>query len=231
MISPRNNLMFLLFIFPSILSNIEFVTLKDKEGTFRSSTNNTVVFFADVSSYESGDYINMKATTNDNINLFSTSFLSSPTPKAYENEVTQLIEALYEKDKSNSKTIYHFKQVIRNGTLKYMAIKVDAVNYFTNGINIEVKDASNSKIILIISGILVFLAIILIIVISVLFCSQKKTDDVIINSNKENIKIQNEIKNIQSKCNDVVSKGHLQSQSSNIHVLDIDIKKCENFDV
>ena len=105
MISPRNNLMFLLFIFPSILSNIEFVTLKDKEGTFRSSTNNTVVFFADVSSYESGDYINMKATTNDNINLFSTSFLSSPTPKAYENEVTQLIEALYEKDKSNSKTI------------------------------------------------------------------------------------------------------------------------------
>ena len=54
MISPRNNLMFLLFIFPSILSNIEFVTLKDKEGTFRSSTNNTVVFFADVSSYESG---------------------------------------------------------------------------------------------------------------------------------------------------------------------------------
>ncbi len=231
MISPRNNLMFLLFIFPSILSNIEFVTLKDKEGTFRSSTNNTVVFFADVSSYESGDYINMKATTNDNINLFSTSFLSSPTPKAYENEVTQLIEALYEKDKSNSKTIYHFKQVIRNGTLKYMAIKVDAVNYFTNGINIEVKDASNSKIILIISGILVFLAIILIIVISVLFCSQKKTDDVIINSNKENIKIQNEIKNIQSKCNDVVSKGHLQSQSSNIHVLDNDIKKCENFDV
>jgi hypothetical protein len=231
MISPRNNLMFLLFIFPSILSNIEFVTLKDKEGTFRSSTNNTVVFFADVSSYESGDYINMKATTNDNINLFSTSFLSSPTPKAYENEVTQLIEALYEKDKSNSKTIYHFKQVIRNGTLKYMAIKVDAVNYFTNGINIEVKDASNSKIILIISGILVFLAIILIIVISVLFCSQKKTDDVIINSNKENIKIQNEIKNIQCKCNDVVSKGHLQSQSSNIHVLDNDIKKCENFDV
>ena len=174
MISPRNNLMFLLFIFPSILSNIEFVTLKDKEGTFRSSTNNTVVFFADVSSYESGDYINMKATTNDNINLFSTSFLSSPTPKAYENEVTQLIEALYEKDKSNSKTIYHFKQVIRNGTLKYMAIKVDAVNYFTNGINIEVKDASNSKIILIISGILVFLAIVLIIVISVLFCTQKK---------------------------------------------------------
>ena len=231
MISPRNNLMFLLFIFPSILSNIEFVTLKDKEGTFRSSTNNTVVFFADVSSYESGDYINMKATTNDNINLFSTSFLSSPTPKAYENEVTQLIEALYEKDKSNSKTIYHFKQVIRNGTLKYMAIKVDAVNYFTNGINIEVKDASNSKIILIISGILVFLAIILIIVISVLFCTQKKTDDVIINSNKDNIKIENEIKNIQSKCNDVVSKGHLQSQSSNIHVLDNDIKKCENFDV
>lgn len=231
MISPRNNLMFLLFIFPSILSNIEFVTLKDKEGTFRSSTNNTVVFFADVSSYESGDYINMKATTNDNINLFSTSFLSSPTPKAYENEVTQLIEALYEKDKSNSKTIYHFKQVIRNGTLKYMAIKVDAVNYFTNGINIEVKDASNSKIILIISGILVFLAIVLIIVISVLFCSQKKTDDVIINSNKENIKIQNEIKNIQSKCNDVVSKGHLQSQSSNIHVLDNDIKKCQNLDV
>ena len=231
MISPRNNLMFLLFIFPSILSNIEFVTLKDKEGTFRSSTNNTVVFFADVSSYESGDYINMKATTNDNINLFSTSFLSSPTPKAYENEVTQLIEALYEKDKSNSKTIYHFKQVIRNGTLKYMAIKVDAVNYFTNGINIEVKDASNSKIILIISGILVFLAIVLIIVISILFCSQKKTDDVIINSNKENIKIQNEIKNIQSKCNDVVSKGHLQSQSSNIHVLDNDIKKCQNLDV
>lgn len=231
MISPRNNLMFLLFIFPSILSNIEFVTLKDKEGTFRSSTNNTVVFFADVSSYESGDYINMKATTNDNINLFSTSFLSSPTPKAYENEVTQLIEALYEKDKSNSKTIYHFKQVIRNGTLKYMAIKVDAVNYFTNGINIEVKDASNSKIILIISGILVFLAIVLIIVISVLFCSQKKTDDVIINSNKDNIKIENEIKNIQSKCNDVVSKGHLQSQSSNIHVLDNDIKKCQNFDV
>ena len=231
MISPRNNLMFLLFIFPSILSNIEFVTLKDKEGTFRSSTNNTVVFFADVSSYESGDYINMKATTNDNINLFSTSFLSSPTPKAYENEVTQLIEALYEKDKSNSKTIYHFKQVIRNGTLKYMAIKVDAVNYFTNGINIEVKDASNSKIILIISGILVFLAIILIIVISVLFCSQKKTDDVIINSNKDNIKIENEIKNIQSKCNDVVSKGHLQSQSSNIHVLDNDIKKCQNLDV
>lgn len=231
MISPRNNLMFLLFIFPSILSNIEFVTLKDKEGTFRSSTNNTVVFFADVSSYESGDYINMKATTNDNINLFSTSFLSSPTPKAYENEVTQLIEALYEKDKSNSKTIYHFKQVIRNGTLKYMAIKVDAVNYFTNGINIEVKDASNSKIILIISGILVFLAIVLIIVISVLFCSQKKTDDVIINSNKDNIKIENEIKNIQSKCNDVVSKGHLQSQSSNIHVLDNDIKKCQNLDV
>lgn len=231
MISPRNNLMFLLFIFPSILSNIEFVTLKDKEGTFRSSTNNTVVFFADVSSYESGDYINMKATTNDNINLFSTSFLSSPTPKAYENEVTQLIEALYEKDKSNSKTIYHFKQVIRNGTLKYMAIKVDAVNYFTNGINIEVKDASNSKIILIISGILVFLAIVLIIVISVLFCTQKKTDDVIINSNKDNIKIENEIKNIQSKCNDVVSKGHLQSQSSNIHVLDNDIKKCQNFDV
>ena len=34
MISPRNNLMFLLFIFPSILSNIEFVTLKDKEGTY-----------------------------------------------------------------------------------------------------------------------------------------------------------------------------------------------------
>jgi len=231
MISPRNNLMFLLFIFPSILSNIEFVTLKDKEGTFRSSTNNTVVFFADVSSYESGDYINMKATTNDNINLFSTSFLSSPTPKAYENEVTQLIEALYEKDKSNSKTIYHFKQVIRNGTLKYMAIKVDAVNYFTNGINIEVKDASNSKIILIISGILVFLAIVLIIVISVLFCTQKKTDDVIINSNKDNIKIENEIKNIQSKCNDVVSKGHLQSQSSNIHVLDNDIKKCQNLDV
>lgn len=231
MISPRNNLMFLLFIFPSILSNIEFVTLKDKEGTFRSSTNNTVVFFADVSSYESGDYINMKATTNDNINLFSTSFLSSPTPKAYENEVTQLIEALYEKDKSNSKTIYHFKQVIRNGTLKYMAIKVDAVNYFTNGINIEVKDASNSKIILIISGILVFLAIVLIIVISILFCSQKKTDDVIINSNKDNIKIENEIKNIQSKCNDVVSKGHLQSQSSNIHVLDNDIKKCQNLDV
>jgi hypothetical protein len=231
MISPRNNLMFLLFIFPSILSNIEFVTLKDKEGTFRSSTNNTVVFFADVSSYESGDYINMKATTNDNINLFSTSFLSSPTPKAYENEVTQLIEALYEKDKSNSKTIYHFKQVIRNGTLKYMAIKVDAVNYFTNGINIEVKDASNSKIILIISGILVFLAIVLIIVISILFCSQKKTDDVIINANKDNIKIENEIKNIQSKYNDVVSKGHLQSQSSNIHVLDNDIKKCQNFDV
>ena len=231
MISPRNNLMFLLFIFPSILSNIEFVTLKDKEGTFRSSTNNTVVFFADVSSYESGDYINMKATTNDNINLFSTSFLSSPTPKAYENEVTQLIEALYEKDKSNSKTIYHFKQVIRNGTLKYMAIKVDAVNYFTNGINIEVKDASNSKIILIISGILVFLAIVLIIVISVLFCTQKKTDDVIINSNKDNVKIENEIKNIQSKCNDVVSKGHLQSQSSNIHVLDNDIKKCQNLDV
>ena len=231
MISPRNNLMFLLFIFPSILSNIEFVTLKDKEGTFRSSTNNTVVFFADVSSYESGDYINMKATTNDNINLFSTSFLSSPTPKAYENEVTQLIEALYEKDKSNSKTIYHFKQVIRNGTLKYMAIKVDAVNYFTNGINIEVKDASNSKIILIISGILVFLAIVLIIVISVLFCTKKKTDDVIINSNKDNIKIENEIKNIQSKCNDVVSKGHLQSQSSNIHVLDNDIKKCQNLDV
>ena len=219
MISPRNNLMFLLFIFPSILSNIEFVTLKDKEGTFRSSTNNTVVFFADVSSYESGDYINMKATTNDNINLFSTSFLSSPTPKAYENEVTQLIEALYEKDKSNSKTIYHFKQVIRNGTLKYMAIKVDAVNYFTNGINIEVKDASNSKIILIISGILVFLAIVLIIVISVLFCTQKKTDDVIINSNKDNIKIENEIKNIQSKCNDVVSKGHLQSQSSKLGII------------
>ncbi len=63
------------------------------------------------------------------------------------------------------------------------------------------------------------------------FVLKKKTDDVIINSNKENIKIQNEIKNIQSKCNDVVSKGHLQSQSSNIHVLDIDIKKCENFDV
>ena len=51
MISPRNNLMFLLFIFPSILSNIEFVTLKDKEGTFRSSTNRKVVIFSDDSIY------------------------------------------------------------------------------------------------------------------------------------------------------------------------------------
>ena len=59
----------------------------------------------------------------------------------------------------------------------------------------------------------------------------KKTDDVIINANKDNIKIENEIKNIQSKYNDVVSKGHLQSQSSNIHVLDNDNKKCQNFDV